>query len=110
MKTNMGSKSKKRVVLPSRPDPPSVEQIIEDINRAFPNDPVFNILQNGIQDVSTGSSDSEVETQYQQSRRYLELNDRLQEARGQLVRQREELRAVGENLQRSVEEVKGRAL
>ncbi|KAJ8374793.1 hypothetical protein SKAU_G00053730 [Synaphobranchus kaupii] len=110
MRTIMGSKNKKRVVLPSRPEPPSVEQIVEDINRAFPNDPVFSILESGIQDVNTGSSGGEVEHRYQQSRRYLELNDRLQEARGQLVRQREELRAVGDNLQRSVEEVKGRAL
>ncbi|KAI1891886.1 hypothetical protein AGOR_G00148340 [Albula goreensis] len=110
MRAVMGSKNKKRVILPSRPDPPSVEQILEDINRAFPNDPVFTILQDGIQDVKAGSSDSEVESRYQQSRRYLELNERLQEARSQLVRQREELRTVGEELQHSVEEVKGRAL
>ncbi|KAJ8277486.1 hypothetical protein GJAV_G00075680 [Gymnothorax javanicus] len=106
----MGSKNKKRVVLPSRPDPPSMEQIMEDINRAFPNDPVFSVLLNGVEDVGPASSDSEVETRYLQSRRYLELNDELQEARGQLIRQREELRTVGENLQRGVEEVKGRAL
>lgn len=42
---NIGSKSKKRVVLPSRPEPPSVEQILEDINRAAPDDPVFSILE-----------------------------------------------------------------
>lgn len=41
---NFGSKSKKRMVLPSRPDPPTVEQLIEDVNRAYPNDPVFTIL------------------------------------------------------------------
>uniref|UniRef100_A0A3B4XMN7 Uncharacterized protein n=1 Tax=Seriola lalandi dorsalis TaxID=1841481 RepID=A0A3B4XMN7_SERLL len=42
---NIGSKNKKRVVLPSRPDPPTVDQILEDINRAAPNDPVFSILE-----------------------------------------------------------------
>lgn len=41
---NIGSKSKKRVVLPSRPDPPTVEQILEDIGSAAPDDPVFSIL------------------------------------------------------------------
>lgn len=41
----MGSKSKKRMILPSRPEPPSVEEIVEDINRAYPNDPVFAVLQ-----------------------------------------------------------------
>ncbi|KAI4828667.1 hypothetical protein KUCAC02_022746, partial [Chaenocephalus aceratus] len=33
---NLGSKNKKRVVLPSRPEPPTVDQILEDINRAPP--------------------------------------------------------------------------
>lgn len=42
---NIVSKSKKRVVLPSRPNPPTVDQILEDINRAAPNDPVFSILE-----------------------------------------------------------------
>lgn len=42
---NIGSKNKKRVVLPSRPDPPTVDQILEDVSRAAPNDPVFSILE-----------------------------------------------------------------
>lgn len=42
---NLGSKAKKRVVLPTRPEPPSVDQILEDISRAAPNDPVFSILE-----------------------------------------------------------------
>lgn len=40
----MGSKSKKRVVLASRPEPPTVDQILEDISRAADDDPVFSIL------------------------------------------------------------------
>uniref|UniRef100_A0A670K6N6 Uncharacterized protein n=1 Tax=Podarcis muralis TaxID=64176 RepID=A0A670K6N6_PODMU len=40
----MTSKAKKRVVLPTRPDPPSTEQILEDVQRAQPNDPVFVLL------------------------------------------------------------------
>lgn len=50
---NIGSKNKKRVVLPSRPEPPSVDQILEDINRAAPNDPVFSILEQTGQGEST---------------------------------------------------------
>lgn len=42
---NLASRSKKRVVLPSRPDPPTVDHILEDVNRAGPNDPVFSILE-----------------------------------------------------------------
>ncbi|XP_076880891.1 UPF0449 protein C19orf25 homolog [Brachyhypopomus gauderio] len=109
---NMGSKGKKRMVLPTRPEPPSVEQIIEDIDRAYPNDPVFSILQDPVckEDLTENSNNSEVEARYLQSRRYLELNEKLQEARADLVRRREELRVVGESLEQSVAEVKGRAV
>lgn len=44
VRMNFGSKGKKRMVLPIRPDPPTVEQIMEDVNRAYPNDPVFTVL------------------------------------------------------------------
>uniref|UniRef100_A0A2K6F5S5 Uncharacterized protein n=1 Tax=Propithecus coquereli TaxID=379532 RepID=A0A2K6F5S5_PROCO len=40
----MGSKAKKRVVLPTRPAPPTVEQILEDVRRAPTGDPVFTAL------------------------------------------------------------------
>ncbi|XP_068175962.1 UPF0449 protein C19orf25 homolog [Antennarius striatus] len=106
---SIGSKTKKRVVLPSRPDPPSVEQILEDINQAPPNDPAFSILEQTGPDPSR-PSDSSVELRFQQCRRYLELNERLQEARGRLLQQREELRAAGEQLENDIAEVKGHAL
>ncbi|KAM7012270.1 UPF0449 protein C19orf25 homolog [Tautogolabrus adspersus] len=106
---NIGSKNKKRQVLPSRPDPPTVDQILEDIYGAAPSDPVFSILEQTGQD-SPRPSDSEVESRFQQCRQYLELNERLQEVRGRLLRQREELRAAGEHLQKDVEEVRGQKL
>ncbi|XP_018546249.1 UPF0449 protein C19orf25 homolog [Lates calcarifer] len=106
---NIGSKNKKRVVLPSRPDPPTVDQILEDINRAAPNDPVFSILEQTGQD-SSRASDLDVELKFQQCCRFLELNEQLQEARGRLLRQREELKAAGEQLDRDVAEVKGQPL
>ncbi|XP_059197195.1 UPF0449 protein C19orf25 homolog [Centropristis striata] len=105
---NIGSKSKKRVVLPSRPEPPAVDQILEDINRAPPNDPVFSILEKTGQDSRV--SDSDVDSRFEQCRQYLELNEQLQEVRGRLLRQREELRAAGELLQSDVDEVKGQTL
>lgn len=40
----MGSKAKKRVVLPTRPAPPTVEQILEDVRWASAEDPVFTAL------------------------------------------------------------------
>lgn len=109
LRMNIGSKNKKRVVLPSRPEPPTVDQILEDINRAAPNDPVFTLLEKTGQDPAR-PADSEVDLRFQQCRQYLELNERLQEVRGQLLRQREELRAAGEQLQQDVAEVKGQTL
>uniref|UniRef100_A0A8C2X014 Si:ch73-238c9.1 n=1 Tax=Cyclopterus lumpus TaxID=8103 RepID=A0A8C2X014_CYCLU len=100
---NIGSKNKKRVVLPSRPEPPTVDQILEDINRTAPNDPVFSILE------KTGQ-DSDVDLRFQQCQQYLELSERLQEARGRLLRWREELRLAGEQLQKDMAEVKGQTL
>lgn len=107
---NIVAKSKKRVVLPSRPNPPTVDQILEDIDRAAPNDPVFSVLEKTGQDSSRPSPDSDVELKFQQCREYLELNERLQEVRERLLKQREELRAAGERLQEDVAEVKGRTL
>uniref|UniRef100_I3JK31 Si:ch73-238c9.1 n=1 Tax=Oreochromis niloticus TaxID=8128 RepID=I3JK31_ORENI len=104
---NIGSKSKKRMVLPSRPEPPTVDQILEDLDRAAPDDPIFSILE------KTGQGDStetEVELRFQQCRRYLELNKELQEARDRLVQQREELKAAGEQADREVEEIKSQQL
>ncbi|KAF3690526.1 UPF0449 protein C19orf25 [Channa argus] len=92
---NIGSKNKKRVVLPSRPDPPTVDQILDDIKQAAPNDPVFSILDQTGQD-SSQPADGDVELKFQQCRRYLELNKRLQGAEEQLLRQREELRTVAD--------------
>ena len=40
----MSSKTKKRVVLPTRPAPPTVEQILEDVRGAPAEDPVFTGL------------------------------------------------------------------
>lgn len=55
-------------------------------------------------------ADTEVEMRFQQCHQYLELNERLREVRGQLLRQREELRGAGEELERDVEKVKGQSL
>ncbi|KAM9460692.1 UPF0449 protein C19orf25 homolog isoform 1-T1 [Clarias gariepinus] len=103
----MSSKGKKKMVLPTRPDPPSVEHIIEDINRAEPSDPVFRFSHTSDE---AGSHSNKVEARYLQSRRYLELNEKLQEARTELTQRRDELRMVGESLEQSVAAVKDRAL
>lgn len=50
-----------------------------------------------------------MEARYVQSRHYLELNERLQEARSELMQRRDELRMVGESLEKGVAAVKDRA-
>ncbi|XP_028444138.1 UPF0449 protein C19orf25 homolog [Perca flavescens] len=106
---NIGSKSKKRGVLPSRPEPPTVDQILEDIHGAAADDPVFSILEKTGQD-SARPPDSDVDVRFLQCRQFLELNQRLQAARGRLPRQLEELLAAGERLRSVVAEVKGQTL
>uniref|UniRef100_A0A673H8Q5 UPF0449 protein C19orf25 homolog n=1 Tax=Sinocyclocheilus rhinocerous TaxID=307959 RepID=A0A673H8Q5_9TELE len=107
---NFGSKSKKRMVLETEftgtPDPPTVEQIMEDVNRVCPGDLVFTVSHDSAEDLKASSSSSEVEARYLQSRRYIELHERLQEERGSLARWRDELQAAGESLEHSVMEVK----
>ncbi|CAL8310302.1 unnamed protein product [Lota lota] len=100
----MSSKNKKRALLPARPEPLSVDQVLEDMDTAPPCDPIFSILQ----PPHPGAQGSEVT--YRQGRRYLEVNQRLQEVRGHLGLQRERLHSAGEQLEQTVTEVKGRAL
>ncbi|KAJ3599448.1 hypothetical protein NHX12_033411 [Muraenolepis orangiensis] len=105
----MGSKNKKRGLLPARPETLSVDQVLEDMEAALPHDPIFSILQ-APHPGTQGSEVGKVEVKYRQGQRYLEVNQRLREVRGHLGIQREALQAAGEQLDRTVTEVKGRAL
>lgn len=102
---NLGSKGKKRVVLPSRPEPPTVEQILEDISNTASDDPLFSLLDKLDQASGPSSGDSEVELKFKQCRRFMELNQSLTEAQLRLNQQREELRRTGASLQRDIQEV-----
>ncbi|XP_061539628.1 UPF0449 protein C19orf25 homolog [Phycodurus eques] len=96
---NVSLKSKKRVVLPSRPSPPSVDHILEDVSGAEPGDPVFRILQRPQQA-------GEAERTFRQCRRLADVKRQLQEVEAVLLRQRDHLRATGRRLDRDVAEVK----
>uniref|UniRef100_A0A8C0QCR4 Uncharacterized protein n=1 Tax=Canis lupus familiaris TaxID=9615 RepID=A0A8C0QCR4_CANLF len=109
----MGSKAKKRVVLPTRPAPPAVEQILEDVRGAPPDDPVFIAL--GLDDspgLSQRAEDTEAQREqlYQQSRAYVAMNQRLQQAGDGLKQKCEDLWRAGEELERDVGQVKQVAL
>lgn len=44
-RTMITSKNKNRAVLPRRPEPPSMEQVLEEIRGAAADDPVFSVLE-----------------------------------------------------------------
>ncbi|XP_069073182.1 UPF0449 protein C19orf25 homolog [Pleurodeles waltl] len=118
----MTSKAKKRVVLPTRPEPPTFEQILEDIHGALPSDPVFLSLEettNGspgsVQPAAHGheeesGAENDREQQYQQSRSFVLMNQRLTEIQGALTAKCEQLKQAGESLECKMSEIKERAL
>lgn len=113
----MSSKAKR--VLPTRPEPPSVEQILADVRGTHPADPVFLLPAEPLQDHSPSpgspsptrqeAAAEERERLYQQSRSYVEMNQRLQESRERLREQCEELRRAGVALERGISEMRQKA-
>uniref|UniRef100_A0A8D0GP06 Chromosome 19 open reading frame 25 n=1 Tax=Sphenodon punctatus TaxID=8508 RepID=A0A8D0GP06_SPHPU len=110
----MSAKAKKRVVLPTRPEPPNVEQILEDIQSAQPNDPVFTLLTELREDLPAPGKNEDPEAKrerlYRQSQSYVEMNHRLQAACSLLKEKCKELKLAGTTLEQSISEMKQRAL
>uniref|UniRef100_A0A7M4FCM0 Chromosome 19 open reading frame 25 n=1 Tax=Crocodylus porosus TaxID=8502 RepID=A0A7M4FCM0_CROPO len=104
----MSTKAKKRVVLPTRPAPPAVEQILEDVQSARPTDPVFALIELPLP--RPEDSEEESERLYRQSHAYVEMNQRLQKACSLLKEKCEELRQAGETLEQNVLEMKQKAV
>ncbi|XP_028299944.1 UPF0449 protein C19orf25 homolog [Gouania willdenowi] len=103
---NLGSKGKKRPVLPSRPEPPSVERILEDMSRAGPEDPVFKVREESGEDCGLSATDE----RFNQVRHFLLLQQRLQEAGAELHKKRAVLEDAGVQLENDVAKVKGQNL
>ncbi|KAM3853897.1 UPF0449 protein C19orf25 homolog isoform 1-T1 [Vipera latastei] len=110
----MTSKAKKRVVLPTRPEPPNAEQILEDVQRAQPNDPVFVLLVEPNEDLPTPTKNEDPEAKrerlYRLTQSYVEMNHRLQKACSLLKEKCEELKLAGATLEQGILEMKQRAL
>ncbi|XP_063313424.1 UPF0449 protein C19orf25 homolog [Pelobates fuscus] len=102
----MTSRAKKRIVLPSRPEPPSIEQILEDVRGSISSDPVFTCDLNNEQLLSTYDTVNEREKQYVQSCSYVEMNSKLKEAQAQLKVKCDSLRCAGEKLEGVIEDLK----
>ncbi|KAM6168477.1 UPF0449 protein C19orf25 homolog isoform 1-T2 [Erethizon dorsatum] len=104
----MGSKAKKRVVLPTRPAPPTVEQILEDVRGATAHDPVFIALAPEEPPAPSRNPEdpkAQWERLYQQGQAYVATNERLRQAGDQLRQKCEDLRHAGEELERDVGQV-----
>ncbi|XP_063017134.1 UPF0449 protein C19orf25 homolog [Melospiza melodia melodia] len=109
----MSSKAKR--VLPTRPEPPSAEQILADVQGTLPSDPVFVLPAEPPLDPpgpAPGCPEpaaEERERLYRQIRSYVGMNQRLQQSREQLRERRRELQRVGEALQRGIAEMRQKA-
>ncbi|NWS01924.1 CS025 protein, partial [Motacilla alba] len=109
----MSSKAKR--VLPPRPEPPSAEQILADVQGTLPSDPVFVLPAEPPQDPGPAPgcpepAAEERERLYRQIRSYyVGMNQRLQQSREQLRERRRELQRVGEALDRGIAEMRQKA-
>ncbi|NXR48817.1 CS025 protein, partial [Hippolais icterina] len=108
----MSSKAKR--VLPTRPEPPSAEQILADVQGTDRTDPVFVLPAEPPQDhgPAPGCPEPEPEEQerlYRQIRSYVGMNQRLQQSREQLRERRRELQRVGEALDGGIAEMRQKA-
>ncbi|KAM8961376.1 UPF0449 protein C19orf25 homolog [Pelodytes ibericus] len=104
----MTSRAKKRIVLPSRPEPPSIEQILEDVRGAVASDPVFVCDDDTL--LPTNDMSKEREQQYVQSCSYVEMNSKLKESQAQLKGKCHSLRCAGQKLEGIIEELKVTAM
>ncbi|XP_030822447.1 UPF0449 protein C19orf25 homolog [Camarhynchus parvulus] len=106
----MSSKAKR--VLPTRPEPPSAEQILADVQGTLPSDPVFVLPAEPPQEPGPAPGCPEPEERerlYGQIRSYVGMNQRLQQSREQLRERRRELQRVGEALERGIAEMRQKA-
>ncbi|XP_038596201.1 UPF0449 protein C19orf25 homolog [Tachyglossus aculeatus] len=101
----MNSKSKKRMVLPTRPEPPTVEKIVQDVKEAKPSDLVFTSV---VEPQEGPVFKPEPEQQYLKSSTYLSKNKQLQLTCELLKKKGEELKAVGEKLEEDIAEMRNK--
>ncbi|XP_061219005.1 UPF0449 protein C19orf25 homolog [Neopsephotus bourkii] len=106
----MSAKAKR--VLPTRPEPPTVEQILADVRGTHPADPVFLLPAEPQREhgLCAGPAAEERERLYRQSRSYVEMHQWLEESRQRLREQRQELQRAGAALERGIADMRQKAL
>ncbi|KAG8454580.1 hypothetical protein GDO86_000989 [Hymenochirus boettgeri] len=106
----MTSRIKKRIVLPTRPDPPNIEQILQDVQGALASDPVFFCDFNNDTLLSANDFSSERDKQYRQTCTYVGMNDQLKEFQMQLKDKCDALRCSGKKLEQDIKNLKEAAM
>ncbi|XP_078473379.1 UPF0449 protein C19orf25 homolog [Lampetra fluviatilis] len=115
----MSAKGRKRAPLPSRPEPPTVEEVVEDVHGAGPSDPVFSFSEEsegggaGVQDMGGrpehDTTDTQVHDCFQRCRRFVETHQQLRAARSLLDEKLQQLQSSEEELQATVAELQAKA-
>ncbi|XP_075681530.1 UPF0449 protein C19orf25 homolog [Rhinoderma darwinii] len=106
----MTSRAKKRIVLPSRPEPPSVDEILEDVRSAAACDPVFFCDLSDDSPIPSQEPTSDGHRQYMQTCSYVQLNNKLKEAQVELKEKYESLTSSGIKLGKVIEELREAAM
>ncbi|XP_036604825.1 UPF0449 protein C19orf25 homolog [Trichosurus vulpecula] len=111
----MTSKARNPVVLPTRPSPPTAEQILENFHSALPYGPVFtSFAPQALEELpaiqENEDPEAEREHQYQQSHSYVALSHQLQLACGLLKEKCEELWQSGDSLEQDILDMKQKNL
>ncbi|XP_070541789.1 UPF0449 protein C19orf25 homolog [Ptychodera flava] len=132
----MMAKQKVPMPLPKRPEPPNLEEMLEDIGKAKDDDVVFTMFTAGSSspstpsptktvgimsesyeeispkqspvDMATSGDDvtTDIDAIYQKAKTYIETNRYLQNANANLSKQYEELQNMGQHLTKSIEQLR----
>ncbi|XP_068236775.1 UPF0449 protein C19orf25 homolog [Palaemon carinicauda] len=108
-------KSKKKPDFPARPDPPTWEEMEEDLKAATNADIIFTLTSSSagttdVQDPEKSNEDLSEEELFQQAKEFIVMNDEIIENMALLQEKKEKLREVTDNLKKTVESVKKQAL
>ncbi|XP_064085142.1 UPF0449 protein C19orf25 homolog [Macrobrachium nipponense] len=108
-------KSKKKTDLPARPDPPTWDEMEEDLKATTNADVIFTLssITSGtkeVQDPEKNREDLSQEELFRQAKEFVVMNDEIIENMALLQEKKEKLREVTENLKKTVESVKKQAL
>ena len=97
---------------PVKPKPPGVEEILEDLSKASPTDPLFTLVPSVAKDLIAGE-EVEENKRYQQVAEYLsceetlnQLQHRVSEGFAELVASQKELGQVTEEVETQLESLR----